>query len=80
MNCIDVIKRYCYDCANGLRTVGCCCHVVAIIYFLSFARYETEIIRPAELLTHIFDPQEVNEVVPIVSDSKDSGDSDNGEE
>ena len=28
------ITRYCCDCANGNRTVGCCSHVAAVIYYL----------------------------------------------
>lgn len=33
------IKRYCCSCPNGNRTVGCCSHTAAIIYYLSYARY-----------------------------------------
>ena len=62
LNCIDGIKGYACYCANGLRTVGCCCHIRAIIYYLSYARYMTNIIRPAELLTHIFDHNENEEM------------------
>ncbi|XP_058799408.1 uncharacterized protein LOC131668928 [Phymastichus coffea] len=33
---------------------GCCCHVAAIIYYLSCARYQSRIFRPAEKLTTLF--------------------------
>lgn len=52
---ISGIKRYCCSCANGNRTVGCCSYVASIIYYLSYARYLSKIIRPAETLTRIFD-------------------------
>lgn len=37
------ILRYCCECANGLRTIGCCSHVAAIIYYLSHARFQSKI-------------------------------------
>ena len=33
------ILRYCCDCANGRRTIGCCSQVAAVIYYMSHARY-----------------------------------------
>ena len=57
-----------------IRDRGCCCRIAAIIYYLSYARYMTNIIRPAELLTHIFGHNENEEIIPVVSDSKDSDD------
>ncbi|XP_066248319.1 uncharacterized protein [Euwallacea similis] len=53
-NDVAGICRYCCDCANGKRTVGCCSHVAAIIYYLSHARYLARIINPAEILTNMF--------------------------
>lgn len=53
-NGINGISRYCCDCANGRRTVGCCSHVAAIIYYLSHARYLSKIVKPAEILSRIF--------------------------
>ncbi|XP_043287510.1 uncharacterized protein [Venturia canescens] len=51
---ISGIRRYSCECANGRRTVGCCSHVAAIIYYLSHARYLAKIIRPAEILSRLF--------------------------
>lgn len=53
-NGINGIPRYCCDCANGRRTVGCCSHVAAIIYYLSHAGYLSKIVKPAEILNSIF--------------------------
>ncbi|GBP69737.1 hypothetical protein EVAR_48764_1 [Eumeta japonica] len=47
-NDYNSILRYCCDCPNGERTVGCCSHVAAIIYYLSYGRYLSRIVRPAE--------------------------------
>lgn len=48
------IRHYCCNCANGNRTVGCCSHVAAIIYYLSNSRYKSHIVRPAEILSSVF--------------------------
>lgn len=62
------ILRYCCECPNGLRTVGCCSHVAAIIYYLSHARYLSKIIRPAEILTKLFNVEEVH---PVINEDSD---------
>ena len=61
------IKEYVCDCANGLRTVGCCAHVATIIYFLSHARYLSKIIRPAQILTNLF---HVEKVEPVINEDR----------
>lgn len=48
------ISRYLCDYANGKRTVGCCSHIAAIIYYLAYAKYLAKIIRPAEILSRLF--------------------------
>lgn len=62
------IEEYVCDCANGLRTVGCCAHVATIIYFLGHARYLSRIIRPAQILTNLFSVQSVEPVIEEDSD------------
>lgn len=62
------IKEYVCDCVNGLITVGCCAHVATIIYFLGHARYSSRIIRPAEILTNLFNVQSVE---PIINEDSD---------
>lgn len=62
------ILRYTCECANGLRTIGCCSHVAAIIYYLSHARYLSHIIRPSEILTKLFDVEEFD---PVINEDSD---------
>lgn len=35
----EAIITYCCDCTNGLRTVGCCVHIMGTIYYLSYGRH-----------------------------------------
>ncbi|XP_076246511.1 uncharacterized protein LOC143186687 [Calliopsis andreniformis] len=65
---VSGIKRYCCECPNGNRTIGCCSHVAAIIYYLSHARYLSTIVRPAKILSKMFheDP-----VVPVINEDRD---------
>lgn len=70
-NATDVsgITRYYYECANGMRTVGCCSHLAAIIYYLGHARFLSKIVRPAEILTKLFK----NKDIPItIEDDSDN--------
>ena len=62
------INRYCCECANGRRTVGCCSHVAAIIYFLSHARYLAKIIEPAKILSDVFIK---DNIVPVIDEDSD---------
>ncbi|KYN10443.1 hypothetical protein ALC57_17417 [Trachymyrmex cornetzi] len=41
LNSIGVsgVTYYACECTNGRRTIGCCSHIAAIIYNLSYARY-----------------------------------------
>lgn len=36
---LEAILGYCCSCKNGLRTVGCCAHVMSFIWFASHERY-----------------------------------------
>lgn len=76
INNIEGVKRCCCSCANGWRTTGTCCHVASIIFYLSYARYQVSVINPFELLSHIFDVKEIEDIIPAVSDSEDSSDED----
>ena len=67
-NDISGVKRYCCDCANGRRTVGCCSHIAAILYYLCYARYLAKIVRPAEILSRLFIEEKVNAIVNEDSD------------
>ena len=56
------------ECANGLRTVGCCLHFAAITYYLTYARYLSRIVRPAEALIKLFNVEKGN---PVINDDSD---------
>ncbi|XP_066595448.1 uncharacterized protein [Prorops nasuta] len=62
------VKRYCCECANGLRTVGCCSHIAAIIYYLAYGRYLSNIPRPAEVLNDLFNKDHVDVIIDQDSD------------
>ena len=62
-----ILEHVC-DCANGNRTVGCCSHIAAIIYYLSHARYLSKIIKPAEILNKIL--QETN-IIPVIEEDSE---------
>lgn len=65
---LDGIPLYCCNCANGYRTVGSCCHVAAIIYYLSYARYLEEVMRPARFLNELFTEEQI---VPVINDDSE---------
>ncbi|VVC90380.1 unnamed protein product [Leptidea sinapis] len=46
-----IISYYC-NCIVGLRTVGCCSHVMSIIWYLGYARHEG-VTRPANFLDDV---------------------------
>lgn len=49
---LDAVNYYYCTCKSGKRTLGSCAHIMSIIWFLSWARYET-INHPAEFLDSI---------------------------
>ena len=49
----EAIKQYYCNCIVGKRTVGCCCHIMSIIWYLSWARYQETVIPPAQFLDDI---------------------------
>lgn len=48
------IESYFCECKHGLRTVGCCSHVMTTIYYLSYARHRGGANAVAPYLDHIF--------------------------
>ncbi|XP_052742778.1 uncharacterized protein LOC112055836 [Bicyclus anynana] len=49
----EAILNYYCNCIVGKRTVGCCAHVMSIIWYLSWARYQENIVPPAQFLDDI---------------------------
>ena len=59
----SVIGHYC-QCKTGARTVGCCAHIMSVIWFLGYSRYTPTIDEPAKYLDDFFQ----NDVVITESD------------
>lgn len=52
----EAIAHYYCSCLSGRRTVGCCAHVMCVVWYLGWARNQTEDIRlPAAELSAIID-------------------------
>lgn len=49
----DVVKAHCCSCKNGLRTIGCCSHIMTIIWFV-FHIDQTRIPFPSSNLNNLF--------------------------
>ena len=65
----QTIKNHYCECANGKRTVGCCSHIAAVIYYLSYARFLSLIPKPAEKLLNIFKKRDIQ---PIIEEDSDN--------
>lgn len=63
----NCILGYCCECYVGLRTVGCCSHVMCIIWAALYLKDEN-MPKPAGFLDNYFD---------AIFDEEDSGDEDN---
>ena len=57
---VDVAKAgsegvigYCCQCKSGLRTVGCCTHIMTVLWYLGFGKYQPEIKQPAASLSDV---------------------------
>lgn len=49
----SAIKEYCCNCVVGRRTVGCCAHVMTVIWYLGWARHQDNISPPAQFLDEV---------------------------
>ena len=67
---------YC-TCSNGSRVLGCCAYVVSIIYYLSFARHNRELLqqRVSNYINSITDAQDYSELSDTDSESSDDDNS-----
>ncbi|CAH2103328.1 unnamed protein product [Euphydryas editha] len=50
----EAISGHFCQCKNGKRTIGCCAHIMTVLWFLGWGRFETEISEPAKTLNNIF--------------------------
>lgn len=51
---VEAVLEYCCNCKVGLRTVGCCSHVMTILYYLGFAQYRNGVEEKATHLQNFF--------------------------
>lgn len=49
------ISHYICDCKNGKRVVGCCAHVMLIVWYFCYARHQEIIKVPSAKLNNFFD-------------------------
>ena len=63
---------YC-TCPNGSRVVGCCAHVVSIIYYLAYARHNLRHLqkRASDYYNSIGDAQDNSELSDTESETRD---------
>lgn len=49
----SVVAHFC-TCKNGSRTIGCCAHILAVIWFLGCGRHEENFTGPSDFLNRHF--------------------------
>lgn len=69
-----VVKAYCCSCRHGCRTVGCCGHVMVVIWYTLHIDHN-ELKLPSSKLDHIFD----NWNNPVVQPESEDAESENSE-
>lgn len=52
-NPFDALLGYCCSCVSGNRTVGCCSHVMTVVWYLGWARHQDHIEAPASFLDSV---------------------------
>ena len=52
-NSVDDILSYYCSCIVGNRTLGCCCHVMTVIWYLGWARHQNTLAAPALFLDNV---------------------------
>lgn len=50
----NTVLAYCCSCQSGLRTVGCCSHVMCLIWFTLHIKNRNDMHMPAEFLNNFF--------------------------
>lgn len=62
-NSCSTIQAYYCNCLVGMRTVGCCAHVMSILWYLGFARHQENInLTPALFLDNILIDNDYDEL------------------
>lgn len=71
---IESILEYACSCKHGKRTVGCCSHVMCILYYMGYAQYNGGVSERAKHLKHVFDDDVANDVFNNFEDDEESED------
>ncbi|RVE45293.1 hypothetical protein evm_010065 [Chilo suppressalis] len=53
VNSVEALSGYCCNCLVGNRTVGCCAHIMCVVWYLGWGRYN-DVTAPAQFLDYIF--------------------------
>lgn len=70
---IAMVIAYCCTCPNGLRTVGCCSHVMAIVWYTLYIEKQ-RIPLPSKNLDHILDEITSNSEIDDIEQASDQTD------
>ena len=49
----EAVIEHCCQCKSGLRTVGCCVHIMTVLWYLGFDKYQPEVKEPAASLCDV---------------------------
>lgn len=55
----ETISNYYCSCLSGMRTVGCCAHVMVIIWYFGWARHQPTILLPAANLDNVIVDEDI---------------------
>ena len=71
-----ILALHC-TCLYGGRVVGCCSHIASVIWYLSLARHDSELLRArsSSYLSQIKDAQDSSDISNSESDNSDDDDS-----
>ena len=53
MRGVEAILEYTCQWQQGNGTVGCCAHIMTVLWFLGFGRHQSEILSPAAFLNEV---------------------------
>ena len=63
----ELVTGYYCTCRSGARTVGTCCHIASVLWFLGHARHENLIINPQDKVLHeIEDAANRDPLLPVI--------------
>lgn len=67
---LEAILEYTCDCKHGKRTVGCCSHVMCILFYMGYARHKGGVIEKARHLRNVFDQDVASEQIFAINQAE----------